>query len=93
LFPVYAANVPQEDRKPAIVLDCRLCKSSGEIDETAMRRYERGRQLRRRRVENGLSLRRAADCLGVTPSHLSDAEQGIVELRVLCPERWMSRNA
>lgn len=60
-------------------MKCQLCGGSGQIDEATHSRWQRGKELRKRRLAAGYGLRRFAETIGVLPSKLSYVEQGLAD--------------
>lgn len=55
---------------------CSVCKGAGRVDEAFMERRAEGQRIRSVRVGRGISLREAAEELGITPAELSAREHG-----------------
>jgi hypothetical protein len=82
---VYFATVRRPDgslgsESGVKVFGCALCDSTGSVTAEVEARYRRGRAMREARIEEGKSLREKAAEIGVSPSFLSRAEQGLEEL-------------
>lgn len=57
IFPIYAEEVPQSERKPVVSIPCDLCNETGEVDAGFSDRRTRGEFCRKLRLRTGLSLR------------------------------------
>lgn len=58
---------------------CALCESTGRVALEILDRVQRGREIRRRRIEIGLSLRELAKAARVSPVELGEVERGLRE--------------
>lgn len=61
---------------------CRACLGTGRVTAAERDRQDAGDRLRAARMSiRGVSLRRAAQVLGVSPTYLSQCEQGVGDVR------------
>lgn len=58
---------------------CLSCNGQGTVSAEMAERINTGKEMRDRRLAQGLTLRQAASNLGVLPSQLSAVEHGIKE--------------
>lgn len=79
LFPHYAEGTPPERKRRYIEIRCAFCRGFGYVDQAALDRRERGRQMRAERLERKSTLREESARLGVSASTLSKRERGIVD--------------
>lgn len=66
-------------RQELLTVQCNVCNGAGRVSDDILRRFNRGRDLRTARVAAGISLKEAADALGVSPSELSAYEHGYAD--------------
>lgn len=78
VFPVYAEDVPQADRKPCIEFDCMKCGGTGKVTATQLWRIAAGNLSKQERLSRDMTLREEAERLGILPSELSRLENGHV---------------
>jgi len=76
LFPVWAEDVPEEERKAFIELTCYRCKGRGEVPEEMTEWMKEGKKLRNKRIEKRILLRNAAKRLGIDVTEISEQETG-----------------
>ena len=79
LFPIWADNVPKEDRKPYILLPCCLCRVTGKVIIQKTSWVTNGLILKKRRLDKKFTLRSACKYLRMPASKLSDMENGYIE--------------
>jgi len=79
LFPIWEANVPKEDRKPYIEMECSRCCGRGVVPEAMVEWMEDGKTLREKRTSKRMTLRKASDVLSIDASYLCNMEAGIIE--------------
>lgn len=59
---------------------CPTCNGTGEVDDELCDKMEEGLRLRTKRIRQGWSLRNYASCVGVSPTALSQMEQGNLDI-------------
>jgi hypothetical protein len=95
LFPVYAAGVPVERRKPVIELMCPQCNGGGMVSQERLRTMEIGREISALRREAGVGLRESSNLLPMSPSDISRIEQGLGAIgeTIALRDYWKYRDA
>lgn len=61
-------------------MGCPTCKGAGELCGYQILRFNRGQKLRERRLSFRVGLRECAERMGIQPSRLSEAEQGLAKV-------------
>jgi RecJ-like exonuclease len=76
VFPVYASEVPPEDRRPLIEIPCPTCRGEGSLTAMQQSQIRAGELLRQFRKDKGYGLRSCSEAINVSALHLSEVEQG-----------------
>ena len=76
IFPIYADDVPNEERKQYIEYDCDICDSTGIVDDKFPERETRGDKLREIRLNHNITYRRFTEMFNEKSGKISQFERG-----------------
>ena len=86
IFPVYAEDVPTEDRKMTVTIPCYRCNATGKVSIKMLKWIRDGKKLKEKRRALKLTVRMAykqiegdfEECC-IAPSTLMDMELGVIK--------------